>query len=360
MAKGVRNSGMSSRMKDVADRVGVSVTTVSHVLNKTRYVAPETRRKVLEAIGELDYYKNALARRLARGRSDFLGLVVSDITNPFFPELIKSFEASALARGMDLLLCNTNYDPGRTEATIRRMIENKVPGVAVMTSEISAELWHEVVSRQVAVVFLDLGRVGPWISNIVVDYSSGIAQAIHHLHDLGHQEVVFIAGPENLRSAITRRKAFIAALESWHLSPARTLQGNHKVDGGAQAVRTLLKQPNFPTAILCGNDLTAIGAMQALSDAGIKVPDEVSVVGFDDIDFAHLAYPPLTTINLSREKLGKLAFEALHKILSSKKHLGAEYVMECQLVVRQSTGPARKGPLRLATPVPGGSDGAKP
>jgi DNA-binding LacI/PurR family transcriptional regulator len=171
---------------------------------------------------------------------------------------------------------------------------------------------------------------------------------------------VFIAGPENLRSATTRRKAFIAALESWHLSPARTLQGNHKVDGGAQAVRTLLKQPNFPTAILCGNDLTAIGAMQALSDAGIKVPDEVSVVGFDDIDFAHLAYPPLTTINLSREKLGKLAFEALHKILSSKKHQGAEYVMECQLVVRQSTGPARKGPLRLVTPVPGGSGGARP
>ena len=127
---------MTSRMKDVAERAGVSVTTVSHVVNKTRQVAPETRRRVLEVIRDTNFYKNVHARRLARGGSDFFGLIVSDIGNPFFPEIIKSFETAALDRGFDLLLCNTNYDPHRTQAAVRKMIENKVRGVAVMTSEL--------------------------------------------------------------------------------------------------------------------------------------------------------------------------------------------------------------------------------
>ncbi len=338
---------MAHRMREVAERAGVSVTTVSHVMNRTRFVAPQTRRRVLDAIRDLSYYKDAHARRLAVGRSDFFGLIVSDIQNPFFPEIISSFETAALEKRFDVLLCNTNYDTKRTEAAVRKMIENKVRGVAVMTSEFSSTLSEELTSNQVAVVFLDLGRVQPYMSNIRVNYSDGIFEAIKHLHDLGHEDIAFIAGPQLLRSAVIRREAFIDALEQWGLPSDRTLESNHKVDGGIAAVQVLLQSDRLPTAILCSNDLTAIGAMSALQEAGLCVPDDVSVVGFDDIYFSRIAVPPLTTVGLSRERLGKLALEALHKMLRNKKRRGAEYVVGTQLAVRKSTARADREGLSL-------------
>ena len=342
-------SGMSSkelrttsRMKDVAERVGVSVTTVSHVINKTRPVAPETRREVLKAIQELNFYKNAHARLLARGKSDFFGLIVSDVGNPFFPDIIKSFETRSLEQGFDLLLCNTNYDSARTETAVKRMIENKVRGVAVMTSEFSPALAKELAANHVAVVFLDLGTVQTLTSNLRIDYSRGIFQAINHLHDHGHSDFAFIAGPMNLRSSVTRRTAFIDALRRCGVRSYRTIDGNHKVDGGISAVHTLLQVRALPTALLCSNDLTAIGALRALDKAGVRVPDDVSVVGFDDIYWSQLSHPPLTTISVSRDRLGDLAYEALGRMLRSKRHAGAEYILETHLVIRQSTAPMRR------------------
>ncbi|HEV2494527.1 MAG TPA: LacI family DNA-binding transcriptional regulator [Terriglobia bacterium] len=338
---------MAHRMRDVADHAGVSVTTVSHVMNRTRFVAVKTRQRVLAAIRELNYYKDAHARRLAVGHSNFFGLIVSDIRNPFFPDIISSFEAAALEKHSDVLLSNTSYDPKRTEAAVRKMIENKVRGVAVMTSEFNAALAEELTSNQVCVVFLDLGQVGPYLSNIRVDYSGGILQAINHLHDLGHQDIAFIAGPQTLRSAVIRRKAFMEGLRHWGLSSHWALEDSHKVEGGIAAVRTLLDSDRFPTAILCSNDLIAIGAMNALQDAGLRVPEDVSVVGFDDIDFASFAVPPLTTVRLSRERLGRLALEALRKMLRNKKRQGGEYVVETELVVRKSTARANPEGFRL-------------
>lgn len=329
-------------MKDVAERAGVSITTVSHVVNKTRAVAPETLERVLAAIEELSFYKNVHARRLARGGSDFLGLIVSDIANPFFPELIKSFEAAALERGFDLLLFNTDYDLKRTETAARKMIENKVRGVAVMTSEFDPRLAEELVANQVSVVFLDHGHVRDFVSDLRVDYATGIFEAIRHLFDLGHKDFAFLAGPQNLKSAVIRRKAFTEALNHWGLHSQRTLESNHKVEGGADAARALLRESHFPTAILCSNDLTALGAMSALQEAGLKIPEDVSVVGFDDIYFARVSHPPLTTVSLSRERLGQLAFEALDRMLHHRTHHGAEYVVETRLIVRQSTGPSRE------------------
>lgn len=328
---------MHTGIKDVARRAGVSVATVSHVLNKTRYVAPETQQRVIQVVQELKYYKNAHARRLARGHSDFFGLIISDIENPFFPELIKSFETEAAKQGLDLLLCATNYDAHRTQAIVRMMIENMVRGVAVMTVSVAPAIAAELKAAHIPAVFLSLGLVQPYLSNIRVDYTTGTAQAIEYLCGLGHRSFSLIAGPQDRPSSLMYQDAFTQALKQRHLSADQIIVGNNTVEGAAEAVRRLLTQSNLPTAILCSNDLTAIGAILTLQEAGLQVPKDVSVVGSDDIQFAHLWRPALTTIRLPRDTLGKLAFSALERMLHLKRRSGAEYVLETELIVRQST-----------------------
>src|SRR2546423_5414976 len=183
-----------SSIKDVAREAGVSTATVSHVINKTRFVSEEVRARVLEAVGRCGYYPNAHARSLASGRTHILGLVVSDISNPFFPELVKSIEAAAFERGYDVMLSNTNYDPERTSNYVRRFIERKLSGVVIMTSELDTALVDELARREVSVVFLDLGQPGVHMSNLRVNYEAGIEEAINHLVSLGHAEISFIGG----------------------------------------------------------------------------------------------------------------------------------------------------------------------
>jgi LacI family transcriptional regulator len=340
-------------MRDVAAKAGVSMATVSHVLNKTRHVAPETAERILEAIRELGYYQNIHAQRLAQGRSNLVGLVLSEIANPFFSDVIKGFETAALASGFEMLLCNTEYDPGKAQAAVRKLIAYNVPGVAVMTSTLDGTFFKDVVSRDVALILHNQRGVAPWTSNIRVDYSQGICQAIDHLIALGHKRFAIISGPLNIPSAIIVRDAFVEALEQRKLSPVHLVESNYKVDGGASAVRSLIVEAASPTALLCGNDLIAIGAISALEEFGIDVPAHISVVGCDDIFFARLSRPPLTTIHVPCEGLGKLAVEAVEKLLRSKRHQGKEYDVQTHLVVRRSTGPA--GDARAATdrrPIP--------
>jgi DNA-binding LacI/PurR family transcriptional regulator len=343
---------MPSGIKDVAKCAGVSVATVSHVLNRTRYVAPQTEQRVLKVVQDLKYYKNAHARRLARGHSDFFGLIISDIENPFFPELIKSFETEAVKQGFDLLLCATNYDAQRAQAIVRMMIENMVRGVAVMTVSVSPAIAAKLKESHVPVVFLGLGLVQPYVSNIRVGYATGTAQAIEYLCGLGHRNFAFIAGPQDHPSSLIYQDAFKQSLGLRRLAADRIVIGNNTVEGAAEAVRRLITQPDFPTAVLCSDDITAIGSILALQQAGLRVPEDVSVVGSDDIQLARLWRPSLTTIRLPRDAMGKLAFTALETMLHLKRRPGAEYVLETQLVVRQSTAPPRDHklqPLKLTT-----------
>ncbi|MGH8164028.1 MAG: LacI family DNA-binding transcriptional regulator, partial [Rhodanobacteraceae bacterium] len=166
---------MSANIKDVAERAGVSIATVSHVLNGTRPTRQHTRQRVLTAVSELGYARNQAARNLVRGRSSLLGLIISDIRNPFFPEITAAFQDQALAHDMDALVLNTNYDPRRTLNSVRRLMGLQVPGVAVLTSQIEPSVIAMLASQRIAAVYLDLGRVAPSIGNIVIDYEKGIA-----------------------------------------------------------------------------------------------------------------------------------------------------------------------------------------
>jgi LacI family transcriptional regulator len=330
-----------SSIKDVAREAGVSTATVSHVINKTRFVSEEMRARVLDAVERCAYYPNAHARSLASGRSQTLGLVVSDISNPFFPELIKSIEAAAFERGYDVMLSNTNYDTDRTSHYVRRFIERKVAGVVIMTSELDKELVGELASREVSVVFLDLGKPGVHMSNLSVNYESGIEEAISHLVSLGHREIAFVSGPERLRSARRRLEAFRNSMRR-HLPHAHAVfyRGDFKLEGGRRAAAEMLAKKDRPTAVLAANDLMAMGVMVELRAAGLQVPRDVSVVGFDDIAFAALAEPPLTTVCLPRVELGRHAVEALMTNIEHPQRRGVQVNIPTYLVTRGSTAQA--------------------
>jgi LacI family transcriptional regulator len=328
-------------IKDVAKRAGVGIATVSRTLHGSSQVSPETAARVLKVVEELGYQPNTTAQSLVSGRSHMLGLVVSDITNPFFPELVKGFEDVALENGYDVLVASTNYDPARTALCVRRMIERKIDGVAIMTSEVDPSLTDTLARRKVPLVFLDVGRVGKGVSNVKVDYGQGIAQAVEHLSGLGHHRIAFISGPSLLASARERRDMFIARLQD-PCSPRREVlieEGNHRVDGGLEAMRRLLERESRPTAVIASNDLTAIGAMRAIRQQGLRVPEDISVVGFDDIQMAEFTEPPLTTVRLLRTEVARLACDAL--LQSIRTHgAGVEFRMGTALVVRSSTAKA--------------------
>ena len=321
---------------EVARRARVSITTVSRTINNPSVVDPVTAKRVLEAIEELKYYPDTHARSLVSGRSRILGLIVSDITNPFFPELVQSFEDIATRLGYDVLVSSTNYDSARMTLSVRRMLERKVEGVAIMTSEMDDHLVEQFARRSVPMVFLDVGTPGEHISNIAVNYAMGVNEAVAHLVGLGHRRIGFVSGPQDLLSAQARLSAFVRSIEAHGIASDGRLivQGDHKVTGGLEAMNRLLKLPELPTAVLASNDLTAVGMMRAVRLAGLAVPRDISIVGFDDIWLAEFTEPPLTTVRLSRRELAEKACSAL---LAGGAR---EHGVETHLVIRESTCPA--------------------
>jgi LacI family transcriptional regulator len=339
-------------MREVAKRAGVSPATVSRVLNNTHYVSTETEQRVLEVVRQLNYYKNVHARRLATGQSDLFGLVISEIANPYFPEVIRGFQAAAWDRGLDVLLCNTEYSQPRTKSVVRKLIESDVRGVAIATSSVDRSVTSDLAAAGIGVVFCNLGPADRLVSNISIDYQRGVSQAIEHVVELGHRRAAVIAGPEDNHTAVIIKDALVDGLKTRKLNPFPVLESSYRVDAGASSVRAILSQAEIPTVVFCGSDLIALGAMSALEAAGVKIPEDISVIGIDDISFASLARPSLTTIRVPRERLGTIAFEALDKMLQLKRRRGADYYLETELVVRKSTAAAREQALRPTwTPV---------
>jgi DNA-binding LacI/PurR family transcriptional regulator len=333
---------MAHTMKDVAKLAGVSPATVSRVLNKTHYMSAETEQRVLEAVSKLNYYKNVHAKRLSTGQSDLFGLVISEIANPYFPEIIRGFQAAAWDRGFDVLLCNTEYSPQRTQSVISKLIQSDVRGVAIVTSSIDNSMTYDLIKAGVGVVFCNLCPSGKLVSNISIDYQHGVLQAIEHVAALGHHRAAVIAGPGTNRTAANIKQALLSGLKQRGIRPFPVTSADYRIDAGASAVNTILSAPDIPTVIFCGSDLIAMGAMNALEEAGVKIPEDISIIGIDDISFAFLARPPLTTISVPRERLGMTAFHALDKMLKLKRHTGADYQLETELVIRKSTASARR------------------
>ena len=330
----------------VARRARVSTATVSRTINGSANVSPKTADRVRRAIEALNFYPNTNARALGSGRSSLYGLIISDITNPFFPELVKAFEDVAVEHAQEVLIANTDYDAGRMEHCVSRMLQRKVDGVAIMTSEMEDRLIDVFSRRNVPLVFLDTAMTRPGVNAIKVDYAAGVAIAVEHLTKLGHKRLGFISGPLWLASARARQQAFTEGLHAHGLNLDERLseEGNHRVDGGHAAMQRILASGARPTAIVASNDLTAIGAMGAIHESGLRVPEDISIIGYDDILLSAYTRPSLTTLAISRTEIAATAFRSLFHRSRDPENVahaaGREYVIRPTFVERCSTGPA--------------------
>lgn len=341
-----KNTKAKLDIRTVAENARVSIATVSRVINSVPSVSPELAQRVWASIEELNYFPNTQARGLVSGHSRIFGLIVPEITNPFFPELIQGFEEIAVDHGYEILVSSTNNDLKRLMTCVRRMLERKVEGVAVMTFGEEEPVLEQLTSRNVPIVVAEFAMKNPRMSTLLLDYQSGIREGVQHLHNLGHQRIAFISGPHTLHSALSRSAAFTNSMKEFGLSIRKQwiIEGDHTPEGGVRAFEDLKSQKVLPTAIMCSNDQTAIGVLRAAYHAKLRIPDDLSLIGLDDIHFAEFTLPPLTTVRLSRIDLARAAFNALLDQVQETPPLAKrKYAVSTSLVLRSSTAPPPKG-----------------
>ena len=328
-------------IREIARRAKVSTATVSRAINRVPTVDPQLAKRVWKVVDELGYYPNTQARALVSGKSRIFGLVVSEITNPFFPEIVQTFEELAVQNNYEILLTSTVHDSTRMKSAVRRMIERRVDGVAILTFGMEESLLNDLRLRKVPLVFVDVGPDAAKVSNIRIDYQNGVRQAVQHLAALRHTGIAFVAGPAHLKSADARKEAFCQAMNEIGLPvpPEMLVVGDHTMEGGMRALGQLMRLPIPPTAVFCSNDMTAIGVMREAYDLGIKVPHDLSVVGFDDIRLSEFITPPLTTVRMSQTELARIAFQALINDVTEEagNTRRKEYPLATSLILRRST-----------------------
>jgi LacI family transcriptional regulator len=321
----------------------VSTATVSRVLNNPSVVKESTRKRVLRAVEDLNYYPNLHARSLAGGRSNSLGMVVSNIRNPFFVDIFVGMEQAARERGYEVLVENSDYQPAQLLASVGSMIGRRVSGLALMVSEMDAGVMQEVVESDIPAVMYDVGAPGPKITNIRVRYELGMRRIVEHLYTLGHRKMAFLGHHSSLAPLETRKRSFEDSVGRYGSEVEHVaVLNDDSLAGSMQAVHELFESGFAPTAIVCVNDYMATGAMRAVKARGLKVPDDISITGFDNIEFSEFTDPPLTTVDIPRTEIGRMAVEAL--LGDGRERQGREIMIEPELLLRDSTGICRTAP----------------
>jgi LacI family transcriptional regulator len=329
----------------VAKRAGVSPATVSRVANGRSTVDKRLAKKVWQAIEELGYTPNPQARALVSGRSRVLGLLVSEITNPFFPELMQSFEDVAGENDFEVMVGSTNYNFERARIFVRRLVQRRVEGVAVMTFRAESHLLDELIAENIPLVTIDESANADRSLVLEVDYAQGIDEAVQHLALLGHRRIGFASGPMPHLTNVRRRDAFVHSVKKIGLpaASAPVFIGDHTFEGGTHAAMHFLRLRPRPTAIVCSNDMTAVGVLRVMAERDISVPRELSVVGFDDIHLAEFVNPPLTTVRMSRQDLANAAFKGLERLWTEEAPGSRNPIrVGTRLVIRQSTDSPRE------------------
>ncbi len=327
-------------LEQVARRANVSTATVSRVLNNASVVKASTRARVMKAITELRYHPNLHARNLAGGKSRTIGVIVSNMENPFFFDIYKAVESQAHSLGYEVLVANTDYSSEQLVNSIRLMIGRRVEGLAAIVSEMAPELIDELGDSRIPVVFYDVGTPRRNITNIRVNYRRGIEKVVDYLHALGHRKLGFVGHHAMLGPINERVKTVLDAVARIPELEVRTAADSDTLEGGRAAAKALLDTGFQPTALICVNDMMAVGALRELRERGLRVPQDVSVTGFDNVKLSEFAYPALTTVHIPRDRIGHIICERLIESENKPNAVNPEIVLDPEFMVRESTGPA--------------------
>ncbi|AVX90059.1 MULTISPECIES: LacI family DNA-binding transcriptional regulator [Pseudomonas] len=327
-------------IKDVAALAGISYTTVSHVVNKTRPVSQEVRLKVEAAIKSLDYVPSAVARSLKAKTTATIGLLVPNSLNPYFAELARGIEDYCERNGYCVILCNSDDNPEKQRSYLRVLLEKRIDGLIVASAGGDIGLAQGLAGVKTPMVIVDRGLDGVDADLVRIDHEYGAYLATRHLLELGHRDIATIGGPSSTSVAQMRQAGFCRALQEAGITvrPERMLESDFTSTGGYSAAAILL-EGNPPSAIFAGNDMIGIGVLRAAAERNVRVPSELSVIGFDDIQMSRYVYPALTTVGQSILQLGEMAAEVLLRRIATPSLVTDQRIVTPSIVLRESTAP---------------------
>ena len=344
-------------IKDVAEYAQVSTATVSHVMNNTRVVMPETRRAVLDAVKALNYSPNAIARGLSRNATQTIGVVIADITSPFFAKLLRHVELAVSAKGFSLILCNTYENPERELASLRALQEQRVDGILITPTGRQQDIYRHFEDTSTPIVYVDRLPAGAPGSFVGTDNLKSALEATRYLVGLGHERIALLVSRNRTSAMDARIDGYRQALQEHGLSAERhdIAECSDDVTSAADAARAVMERDEPPTALIAGSHFATVGALAACRDLALKIPDDLSMVCFDNSSWTQVMNPPLTAVQKPIEQLGHLAVETLlasiaMKQLRQKNHeapspLSTSHVLvEASLVVRGSCRPLASVP----------------
>ncbi len=340
-----KKENKSPTMKDVAKLAGVSISTVSHVINKTRYVEPETREKVYQAIKTLGYRPNILASSLRKRVTNTIGLIISNITNLFYPEVVRGVEDYLAKYNYNLILCNSDENVEKEKNYIEVLFSRRVDGLIITPSKSSEtrenlDLFRE---KNIPIVLVDRKIEGLEEDVVLADNMEGTYEAISYLISLGHKKIGIITGPLDTTTGCERLEGYLKALEDKGLKKDDNLiyEGDFKEEGGYKGVEALLNISNPPTAIFTSNNLMALGALKKVTELGLKIPQDLSLISFDDMDWFPYFSPPLTAVYQPAYELGETAVKLLFERLKRGRKKRKEVRLPTKLIIRESCAPPK-------------------
>jgi LacI family transcriptional regulator len=333
---------MPITIKDVARESGVNISTVSRALNDEYGVHPETREHVLAVAGRLKYRPNRVARGLVTGRSNTLALIVSDIRNPFFAEVARGAEDAARVAGCDLVLCNSDLDADKQIEYVHSLLEKRVDGILMNSVAVLSRAQQQDLAKcPVPIVLLNRAASRKTFSTVCADNQAGGALAAHYLLKLGHRAMAHITGPRHHGNLTSRAHGFVTALATCPNIPQPiVVHGENSFHGGYELTRGVLREHPGVTAIFAANDIMAFGAARAIHESSRRIPEDISLIGFDNVELSTVIHPPLTTIHQPKYEIGKAAVEILLRLARKHSdHTPEHLVLGVELVERQSCQP---------------------
>lgn len=328
---------MGVTLKDIAREAGVNLSTASRSLSGAYGVHPRTREHVLGIAHRLNYRPNRVARGLVTGRSHTLAVVVSDIRNPFFAEVARGAEDAAYAAGCDLVLCNSDLDTAKQVRYIDSLLAKRVDGILMNSvSALTSAQQDQLANCGVPVILLNRSSSRKRFSTILADNTEGGALAAKHLISLGHRRLMHLTGPSQHGNFMDRMKGFLKVTQNAGLPDPIVVRGQHTFSGGYEMAKKALAKNRTATAVFAANDVIAFGCIRAALESGIRIPDELSIIGFDNIEMSQITCPPLTTIHHPKYEIGKSAVEMLLKMAAGEGYEPEHRVIGVRLVQRQS------------------------